>query len=187
MTTLYLLRHAQPAPPVVDTSKVGLSKVGKLAAQTLVPVLSSLDIQRIISSPYRRARQTVSPFAEFSGIDLEIDLRLREREMPIAESPEAHMESVRMSFQNFDYAPEGGETFREVSMRALSCLHDVVRKTPSGLLLVGHGQCLTLLLRELFPAEADVEFWRTLPVPALIELSLDEQGAGMGFQAVELR
>ena len=35
--------------------------------------------------------QTVQPFAVDAGIEIETDTRLREREMPLAESPQAHI------------------------------------------------------------------------------------------------
>ena len=185
MIKLHLLRHARPAPPLVQTADVPLAESGLAQAKAIVPILASLGIQRIVSSPYRRALETVQPYAIHAGIEIEIDARLREREMPFAESPHAHIERVRSSFADAAYAPEGGETFRETTARALMCLRQVAKETRSGLLLVGHGQCLTLILRTA-SGKADFAFWQSLPTPAIIELTLDASAEPSTFQLLDV-
>lgn len=173
MTTLHLLRHAQPLPPTQPTSDVALSKAGTADARAIEPILQSLNIQRIVSSPYRRAKETVQPFAVEAGIRVETDVRLRERDMPLAENPKTHVEHVRLSFADADYRPGSGETFRETTVRAMECVQQLLEETPSGLLLVGHGQCLTLVLSAM-NKKANFDFWRSLPMPAIVELTFDE-------------
>jgi 2,3-bisphosphoglycerate-dependent phosphoglycerate mutase len=116
--------------------------------------------------------ETVQPYAEVAGIAVETDVRLRERDMPAAESREDHIAKVRRSFDDPDFSEPEGESFRDTSNRALLCLRQLVRETPSGLLLVGHGQCMTLLLRHV-DARADFDFWAALPTPAIIEFNVD--------------
>ncbi|MFP6836688.1 MAG: histidine phosphatase family protein [Pseudomonadales bacterium] len=140
MARVHLFRHARPAPPLVQTSDVPLSTAGLADAKAIVPMFSSLGIRRIVNNPYRRARETVLPFAEHVGIDIELDARLREREMPLAENPQRHVEHVRISFGDPDDSPDSGETFRETEARALTCLRHLATETLSGLLLVEHGQ-----------------------------------------------
>lgn len=188
MKTVHLLRHARPLPPD-GTTDVSLSEAGRSNAVAIVPILGSLGIRRIISSPYKRALETVQPFAagicNEIGAELQIDARLRERDMPLAESPEHHIEQVRISFGDADFAPEGGESFRQTSARALSCLRGLLKETPAGLLLVGHGQCLTLILRSV-DERAGFEFWKSLPTPAIVELKIDEEAESGSFRLLEL-
>jgi len=192
MNTVHLLRHAKPLPPD-GTTDVSLSEAGRSNAVAIVPILGSLGIRRIVSSPYKRALETVQPFAacacneKGTAVDtmLEIDARLRERDMPLAEGPEHHIEQVRISFGDADFAPEGGESFRQTSARALSCLRGLLKETPAGLLLVGHGQCLTLILRSV-DERAGFEFWKSLPTPAIVELKIDEEAESGSFRLLEL-
>ena len=181
---VHLLRHARPQPPTVATAEVALSAQGLADAERIVSLLASLDIRRIVSSPYRRAIETVEPFAASTDIVIERDERLRERVMPLAESPEMHFKIVRASFEDSSYAPESGETFKETTERVLDCLRELVLDTPSGLLLVGHGQCLTQLLKAGDGA-ADYEFWRSMPTPALLELTTTDDGAPASFRELD--
>jgi len=183
VTTLHLLRHAQTTPPT-GTTDVPLSTQGRDDAKALVPVLQSLQITRIVSSPCLRAIETIQPFLSESNIKIETDVRLREREMPFAKSPQEHIKRVQMSFQNQDFAPEGGESFLEASARALACLKALTQEGRSGLLLVGHGQCLTLILRA-FDRSADFDFWSALPTPALVELNVHEGQLQGDFRRLE--
>lgn len=89
-----------------------------------------------------------------------------------------------MSFDNLDYAPPDGESFRETAERALVCLQRRVAETPSGLLFVEHGQSLTLLLRT-FNSDADFRFWLSLTLPAIIELSVDRDIKKGRFRLIE--
>jgi len=181
--TIYLLRHAQSAPPVVNTSEVPLSEAGLESARGIVPILSSLGIQRIVSSPCQRAVQTVIPFAKGFDIEIEIDHGLREREMPIASESEAHMERVRDSFADFNYAPDQSESFHEVEKRALACLKQLAEESPVGLLLVGHGQCLSLILRDA-DNSVGFSFWKSLKTPAIVKLEMESADKPVGFQLV---
>ncbi|HEX7036075.1 MAG TPA: histidine phosphatase family protein [Pseudomonadales bacterium] len=171
MRTFYLLRHAQPMPPNGEDPDTALSERGVADARSLIEPLRALGISRIVSSPLRRAQQTVEPFAACAGIPVETDPRLREREMPLADSPEEHRERVRRSFDDIDYAPPGGESFRQTTDRALVCVRQYSAETASGLLLVGHGQCLTLILRAL-DRRVDFDFWVALPTPAIVEVTV---------------
>ena len=184
MITLHLLRHAKPSPPQ-GTMDVALSETGRADATAIVPVLRSLGVRRIVSSPYRRAIETARPFAETAGIELETDARLREREMPLADGPDEHIQRVRASFDDSDFAPDGGESFNEAAARALGCLRQLVKETPSGLLLVGHGQCLTVVLR-IVDKKVGFEFWKSLPTPAIIELTIDERGEHGSFRLLDV-
>jgi 2,3-bisphosphoglycerate-dependent phosphoglycerate mutase len=171
MAVLHLLRHARPSPPREKEPDTPLSEQGIADAKALIEPLRSLNVSRIVSSPLRRALQTVEPFAKQTGLPVETDPRLREREMPLAKSPEEHIERVRVSFDDSDYAPPGGESFRQTADRALMCLQRYATETPSGLLLVGHGLCLTLIHRSL-DLSADFDFWVALPTPAIVELTV---------------
>ena len=183
MTTLYLLRHARPSPPNEKDPDTPLSAQGIADAKALIKPLRSLNISRIVSSPLRRALQTVEPFAAWAGIPVETDPRLRERVMPLAMSPEDHIERVRISFDNLEYAAPDGESFGQTADRALMCLQQYATETTSGLLLVGHGQCLTLILRS-FDLRADFDFWIALPTPAIIEVTVRDLAGDGTFRRV---
>ena len=63
-----LLRHCDKTGEMAEAP---ISAKGFAQAQNLVPVLAKLGIQRILSSPFLRARQSVAPFAKAAGLTVE--------------------------------------------------------------------------------------------------------------------
>jgi 2,3-bisphosphoglycerate-dependent phosphoglycerate mutase len=79
MTHFYLLRHAH-ADWAPDEQRP-LSAEGQKDALRVAELLGKSPITRIYSSPYLRARQTVSPLAERLSLPMHIEPGLREREL----------------------------------------------------------------------------------------------------------
>lgn len=81
MTTVYLVRHAQPvyqgyqeAPELAP-----LSEEGRADSERLADFLQGKGIEQIYSSPYPRAVQTLEPLARRLGLPIELEPDLRER------------------------------------------------------------------------------------------------------------
>lgn len=78
---VFVTRHAHAgdrATWVGDQDRRPLSDRGRLEADGLVPQLATSGIERIISSPLLRCRQTVKPLAKRLGLSIERDERLAE-------------------------------------------------------------------------------------------------------------
>ena len=65
-----LVRHAERAAEPADDP--GLSEAGRSRATALLRSLEGSDISAIISSHYRRTRETAAPLATQHGIDVQI-------------------------------------------------------------------------------------------------------------------
>lgn len=77
---LLLIRHAEPVR-VVDAEGPAdppLRDRGRLQAERLASWLGDEDLDAIVSSPMRRARETAAPIAAAHGIDVAIDEELAE-------------------------------------------------------------------------------------------------------------
>jgi len=72
--TLLVLRHAKAMTrsdwDAPDRNRP-LEERGSLDAHALVPVLAAYGIERVISSPSRRCADTVTPYADATGIEVE--------------------------------------------------------------------------------------------------------------------
>ena len=83
MARLILVRHGQTRSNVqglLDTGAPGpgLTALGREQAAALVEVLAEEPVDRIVASPLARTVETATPLATARGLDLPLDLRLRE-------------------------------------------------------------------------------------------------------------
>jgi phosphohistidine phosphatase SixA len=79
MTLCYLIRHAHAGKRgTVDDDLRPLSERGVAQAEAIATSLSGSGITRIVSSPFVRCVETVTPVAAALGIEIGIDERLAE-------------------------------------------------------------------------------------------------------------
>jgi len=147
MTTIYFVRHAQSLPlPHQPESDWALSPVGAQQAQGLVPVLGSLGVRRVYSSPYRRCRDTLGPFAAAQGIEITLHEGLRERRIASQWVPDFRA-VWRRSWEDFSYALEGGESSWVCRARIGAAVAAIVQQYPGETIAIGsHGNAIGLFL-----------------------------------------
>jgi 2,3-bisphosphoglycerate-dependent phosphoglycerate mutase len=148
--SLYLLRHAQSAASLeVEEAQWPLSRLGKRQATALADLLAPLNIRRVYSSPYLRARQTIEPFAEKAGLRFILDTALVERRL--SKDALAQFGKVwRKSWDDLDYAPPGCESSLEAQERFTGAVRRIVQQTAAETIAVcAHGHVSGLFLRHL--------------------------------------
>src|SRR5262249_59882386 len=72
LATVVLLRHAEKDSSG-DSLNPGLSEAGKRRALVLAHLLSHARVTHLFASKYRRARETLQPFAAASGLKIDTD------------------------------------------------------------------------------------------------------------------
>ena len=152
VTTLYFIRHAQSLPLAHQAEPDwALSPVGKAQARGLVPVLTALGLQRLYSSPYRRCRDTLAPFAAAAGLEVTLVADLRERR--IAGGWISDFREVwQRSWADLDFALEGGETSRVCRRRVVAAVDTIAARHPGETLAIGsHGNAIALFLSHADP------------------------------------
>lgn len=170
-TTLYLVRHCQshPAPETAEPDWP-LSEHGHHQAQALVPVLTELRPDVIVSSPYRRCLQTLAPTARHLGLSVWIDPALRERLLSPAWLPDLR-EVWRRSWQDLSFALAGGESSLACRERVVAAIDRIVRVHPGRTILVGsHGNALALFLSAFTPGYGIAEA-SALRTPDLVRVT----------------
>ena len=78
LTNLYFVRHAHSTYTPDELGRP-LSDKGQVDAEEVTQFLKKENIDIVISSPYKRAIQTVEGIAEFSDKEIIIDHGFRER------------------------------------------------------------------------------------------------------------
>ena len=151
MTKLCLIRHGQTdwnlEGRYQGQSDVPLNEKGLAQAQSLIEKLNGHSFDAIYSSDLIRAWQTAEPIANLLGMNVQIDVRLREInqgrwEGVLVDDIKARYAKI-WSQRTVDPAsvrPPGGETVREVAERVYAALDDISRLFPTGrVLIISHG------------------------------------------------
>ncbi|MBM7660961.1 2,3-bisphosphoglycerate-dependent phosphoglycerate mutase [Bacillus mesophilus] len=167
MKTLYIIRHSKATGQEVEAE---LTDEGKVQSLHLSEFLSTYNIQRIISSHYKRAVDTIRPYSEANGIRLEVDRRLGERILSPTDYP-GWLEFLEESFHDFSLALEGGESSEEASDRVKSLIDELIISNEEHIVLVTHGNLATLILR-LFDKQYGFEEWKEMTNPDVYAIQL---------------
>lgn len=164
-TTLFLSRHGQTVwhaeNRYAGVSDVDLTDRGVEQAQELAQWAGRNVIDRIVSSPIRRAVQTATPAAHCRGLDLQLEPGLSEMSFGIAEGRtigELRHEDPTM-VEDFILDPvahpfPGAEDPAQAAQRGSAALRALAAQYPGQtLLVVAHNTLLRLSLCELIGVE----------------------------------
>jgi 2,3-bisphosphoglycerate-dependent phosphoglycerate mutase len=180
ITRIVLVRHARSAP---DRDRPEpewpLSDEGRRQADALVPVLSAAGVNRLASSPYVRAIETLRPFAAASGQEIEIHPDLRERRLTSDWIEDLEPELARMH-ADLAYGWPDGETGTEAAARMSAVLHKIARQRPGDCVAAAtHGAVTCHLLRSL-GGGLDEDYWRRVRNPHVFEFDVGDAIAWIG-------
>ena len=114
---IYIIRHCEAVGQSLDAP---LTEKGFIQAEELSGFLSYIKVDRIISSPFLRATQTMNPLAENMNIEIEMDARLSERVLSSTFFPD-WMDKLEATFMDMDLKYEGGESSNE----AMNLINDI--------------------------------------------------------------
>jgi 2,3-bisphosphoglycerate-dependent phosphoglycerate mutase len=158
--TVFVIRHAKATGQAPDAP---LTAEGELQAEALAQQFATVNIDRILSSPYVRAVQSIAPLTRAFALPIETDERLVERVLsPIPLTD--WMTALQVSFEDLDCCWEGGESSRVAMQRASAVIDDVLAHTAQTTMIVTHGNLMTLLLKRFDPT-LGFAFWQQLTNP----------------------
>ncbi|MCK1984259.1 MULTISPECIES: histidine phosphatase family protein [Peribacillus] len=163
---IYIVRHceAQGQP-----SESQLTEKGSKQAEYLVDFFSNTKIDRIISSPFLRAIQSVEPLSEKTNIKIGIDDRLSERKLSATDLPDWY-EKLKATFNNMELKFEGGESSQEAMNRIVNVVEEVIKSGTENTVIVSHGNIISLLLKN-YNRNFDFECWENLSNPDVFQIN----------------
>ena len=91
---IFLLRHAhvEYTGSLGANSDASLSATGEVQSKQLCCYFDAVPLDRIISSPFKRAIQTVTPLAQLKGFPIDVEPWLREFDDGMFDYTEEHLE-----------------------------------------------------------------------------------------------
>ncbi len=168
--TIYVIRHCEAEGQAVDAP---LTERGWLQAKELAGFLSERKVDRIISSPFLRAIQSIKPFADIKNLEIEQEERLTERVLSSTFFSD-WMDKLKATYDELDLKYEGGETSNEAMNRIISVVEDIVESHATHTVIVAHGGIISLLLH-YYDQSFGFEQWKELSNPDVYELNISDQ------------
>jgi 2,3-bisphosphoglycerate-dependent phosphoglycerate mutase len=165
-SVVYLIRHCAAAGQAPDAA---LTPAGRAQSKSLAVALAGAGIERIVSSPWQRAIDSIAPLARRLGLTVQTDARLVERALGTDFAD--WRAALRASFEDPDLRCPGGESGSAATVRGLAALADALHGEARTVALVTHGNLLALLLRHLGPRVGYAE-WEALTNPDVFRARL---------------
>ncbi|TXR59814.1 histidine phosphatase family protein [Bacillus sp. AY18-3] len=171
MTTIYFVRHAHSTYTKEERERP-LSEKGLLDTQHVTRLLKDKHIDVVISSPYKRAMQTVQGIANTYNLSIQLEEDLRERLLSKEPVQDFH-DALQKVWEDWTFAYEGGESNDVAQRRAVICMQSILKKYKGKNIVIGtHGNIMVLLMN-YFDSKYDFQFWKTLHMPDVYKLTFD--------------
>ena len=146
VTTIYFVRHAEPNYENHDDMSRELSDKGLKDRRLVTDFLMDKEIDAVLSSPYKRAVDTVREFADAKGLEIEKIEDFRERKVE-SEWIEDFVEFCKKQWNDFEYKLSDGECLNEVQKRNISALNHVLEEYSGKNVVIGsHGTALSTII-----------------------------------------
>lgn len=156
MSKLFLIRHAQSEANsnriMASRQPFPLTAAGKADADLIASQLAeSIVIDRIISSPLIRAKQTAASFADLYKLKIEEDERISEQELGkysgmTYDQVKEEEQYETVTSKRWDWIPEGGgESYSMIADRVQSFFNSLSPSTSEKILIVTHAVTFRLI------------------------------------------
>lgn len=146
MTIVYFVRHAAPNFNNHDDMTRELSAKGLKDRKLVTEFLWDKEIDVVLSSPYKRAMDTIKEFADAKGMKIEIIDDFRERKVG-NDWIENFDNFSKNQWTDFDFRLSDGESLREVQNRNISALSHVLDIYAGKNVVIGsHGTALSTII-----------------------------------------
>ncbi|WZY00038.1 histidine phosphatase family protein [Bacillus sp. FSL W7-1360] len=173
-TTIYFVRHASSERGSKREERTrGLTDIGFSDAKRVARVLKEEGVNVLISSPYRRAIQTLEDASRERGINIETNEDFRERAMsgPDYIFGEHLFPAIKKVFQETTYTFPGGESNVEAKQRGMRGMTDVLTRYAGKKVAIGiHGNIMTIILNA-YDSFYDYDFWLNTSKPDIYKLN----------------
>ena len=175
---LLLIRHCQSSGQARDAA---LTEAGVRQAEALADFLSRFPVDRVAASPYRRAQQTIAPFAARAGLPVHADDRLVEQRLA-AGPVDRWRDAVRASCGDAEFRLPGGESARDVLDRGWPALEELLEGRHRLPVAVTHGKFLSVILNSV-DGHFGYDEWQALSNPDVYALG-DGPDGGLRYERV---
>lgn len=173
ITNIYFVRHAHSIYTLDELGRP-LSEKGYNDAKKVTRLLSNEKINVIISSPYKRAIETILGVSQHFNLEISIDDRFKER--ILSKNPIHNFEHViTQVWEDFNLSLDGGESNHTAQKRGIMGVHRVLKDYEGENIVIGTHGNLMVLIMNYFDSNYDFNFWKNLHMPDIYKLSFENE------------
>ncbi len=171
VTNVYLVRHAHSTYTPDELGRP-LSAKGYTDAERISDIIEYENIQVVISSPYKRAIQTVERIAKDIGKEIIIEKDFKERIISLKPIEDFNI-AITKVWAEPTFSWEDGESNVIAQKRGIKALLKVLKTYEGKNIAVGtHGNMMVLIMN-YFDRKYDFSFWKGLDMPDVYKLTFD--------------
>ncbi|MEE6450935.1 histidine phosphatase family protein [Gottfriedia acidiceleris] len=173
ITNLYLVRHAHSTYTPDELGRP-LSKRGFSDANLVTELLTKEKIDYVVSSPFKRAIQTVEGIAKSLNLKIIIEENFKER--LLSQKPLLDFENViRQVWNDFNQSWNGGESNFAAQKRGIEAINNLLKTYCGKNIVIGtHGNMMVLIMN-FFDQKYDFNFWNELAMPDIYKLTFEDE------------
>ncbi|MCK0473179.1 histidine phosphatase family protein [Halalkalibacter sp. APA_J-10(15)] len=173
LTHLYFVRHAHSTYTPEELTRP-LSSKGLADAKSISSILEKENIDIIMSSPYKRAVQTVEGIAQCIGKEIVIEDGFKERNLSAQPVEDFHV-AITKVWEEPTFSWEGGESNIVAQKRGVKAMLKVLETYEGKNIVVGtHGNIMVLMMN-YFDEQYGFHFWEGLDMPDIYKLTFDKK------------
>lgn len=175
-TRVFFVRHARPNYHNHVDALRELSSEGMEDRKRVTEFFQNQKIHAALSSPYKRAVDTIKDYTDCVGLEIETVEGFRERRVDSCWIAD-FTTFARNQWADFSYKLSDGECLQEVQDRNMAALNAALQKYRGKNILIGsHGTALSTVLHYYRPSFGYGDFERIRPkMPWIAELVYDEK------------
>ncbi|RXJ04569.1 histidine phosphatase family protein [Anaerobacillus alkaliphilus] len=171
MTSLYFVRHAHSTYTPDELGRP-LSEKGFADAKTVTELLMNEGIDAVVSSPYKRAVQTVEGIANYINKEIEIIEGFKERTLTTVPAEDFTL-AITKVWEDYDFSWEGGESNHVAQKRGVASTYEILDQYRGRNVVIGtHGNIMVLIMN-FFDKKYDFSFWKSLDMPDIYKLTFE--------------
>ncbi len=147
---VFLVRHGQaftnldPAPKLAPEQLDRLTELGHAQSRRAGEALRPVRIERVLTSPAGRARETAQDLGTLLGLPVDVEPRLRP--LDVGRAPVGYGDPWDWRIAEWeagrDPTPEGGESMQAMGVRVLELVSSQSRKPGRSLVFVAHSEVI---------------------------------------------
>ena len=181
---LYLIRHGKAAMEGSDRERV-LDSDGIIQANSLCKKIQFQDQKiRIISSPFKRAMQTIEKLSQDMSASIEKSQSLEEINIGKDQNLSKH-QIIEKMWSDKNFKVQNGLSQSEHVDKIKDELNQILEdfyKNDYNLILISHGNSIGIILKYFLDTNFTFNDWKKISMPDMYCLSFDEKNKIINFK-----